>query len=60
MTTKIDLDIPIPFTLSDAPIPYRIRVETVSPELRAFVVPAGAPTAPRADGCHARRYPKVA
>ena len=38
-TTKLDR--PIPFTVTDpnAPVPYRVRVETASPDLRAFVVP---------------------
>jgi hypothetical protein len=30
---------PIPYTVTDLPIPYRVRVQTPSPELRAFVVP---------------------
>lgn len=30
---------PIPYTLTDIPVPYRVRVDTPSPELRAFVVP---------------------
>ena len=35
------LDRPIAYTVTDpdAPIPYRIRLETASPELRSFVVP---------------------
>ncbi len=35
----------IPYTLAvdpDAPVPFRIRVETPSAEMRAFVVPMGA------------------
>ena len=34
-------DRPIPYTVTDpdAPIPYRVRVATPSPELRNFVVP---------------------
>jgi len=30
---------PIPYVVTDLPIPYRLRVLTASPELRAFVVP---------------------
>jgi hypothetical protein len=30
---------PIPYAVTDLPIPYRVRVCTPSPELRAFVVP---------------------
>lgn len=29
----------IPYALVDAPTPYRVRVATASPDLRAFVVP---------------------
>lgn len=36
---KPQADRPIPYALTDAPIPYRVRVDTPSPELRAFVVP---------------------
>lgn len=50
-TKKTVADQPIPYLLNDAPIPYRIRVETPSPELRSFVVPKlsiqpSAPPAP--------------
>ena len=30
---------PIPYAVTDLPIPYRVCVGTPSPELRAFVVP---------------------
>ena len=30
---------PIPYTVTDLPIPYRVRVAAPSAELRAFVVP---------------------
>lgn len=30
---------PIPYVVTDLPIPYRVRVMTASPELRAVVVP---------------------
>ena len=33
------IDQPIPFTVVDLPIPYRVRVATSSPDLRKFVVP---------------------
>lgn len=33
------IDPPIPYLVNDQPIPYRVRVSTPSPELRAFVVP---------------------
>lgn len=36
-TTKIDQ--PVPYAITDLPIPYRVRVLTASPELRVFVVP---------------------
>lgn len=50
-TKKIAADKPIPYTVTDMPVPYRIRVDTPSPELRAFVVPRlnvqpSAPLAP--------------
>jgi hypothetical protein len=32
-------DSPIPYALTDVPIPYRVRVATASPTLRSFVVP---------------------
>lgn len=32
-------DQPIGYVVSDAPIPYRVRVGTASPALREFVVP---------------------
>ena len=35
-------DRPIPYTDIDAPIPFRLRVDPPSAELRAFVVPMGA------------------
>ena len=38
-------DRPILYTLTinpDAPIPHRLRVETSSAEMRAFIVPQGA------------------
>lgn len=46
-----NIDCPIPFALTDVPVPYCVRVETASPALRAFVVPrlgvrASAPPAP--------------
>jgi hypothetical protein len=34
---------PIPYAVTDLPIPYRVRVATPSPELRAFVVPYSQP-----------------
>lgn len=36
-----NIDRPIPFTVTDpdAPIPYRIRVSTLSPETREYIVP---------------------
>lgn len=37
MTTSTDR--PIPHTVTDLPIPYRVRVATASPALRQFVVP---------------------
>jgi|GEM_PF-2038515 len=38
----LNVDRPIPFTVTDpdAPVPYRVRVATPGPELRAFVVPS--------------------
>lgn len=47
MSKPLNVDRPIPFTVTDpdAPVPYRIRVSIPSPELRAFVVPSNrAPT----------------
>lgn len=40
-TPSPSIDAPIPFTVTDpdAPIPYRVRVGTLSAELRGFVVP---------------------
>jgi|HubBroStandDraft_2_1064218.scaffolds.fasta_scaffold25851_4 hypothetical protein len=38
-TTKSAADRRIPYLVNDLPVPYRVRVETASPELRAFVVP---------------------
>ena len=38
-TKKNPADQPIPYTVTDMPVPYRIRVDTPSPELRSFVVP---------------------
>jgi hypothetical protein len=42
MSKPLNVDQPIPFTVTDpdAPVPYRIRVATPSPELRAFVAPS--------------------
>jgi hypothetical protein len=36
-TSKLDQS--VPYIVTDLPIPYRMRVVTPSPELRAFVVP---------------------
>lgn len=33
------IDRPIPFTVTDLPIPYRVRVAAPSAELRGFVAP---------------------
>jgi hypothetical protein len=30
---------PIPYAVTDLPVPYRVRVLTASAELRAYVVP---------------------
>ena len=38
-TKKTAADQPIPFLVNDMPVPYRVRVDTPSPELRAYVVP---------------------
>jgi hypothetical protein len=38
-TDKIPADQPIPYLVNDLPVPYRIRMDTPSHALRAFVVP---------------------
>lgn len=34
-----DPEAPIPFLVTDMPVPYRVRVGTMSPDLREFMVP---------------------
>ena len=39
MKTTKKTEQPIPYLVTDLPVPYRVRVLTASPELRAFVAP---------------------
>ncbi len=36
---KTTIDQPIPYAVTDMPIPFRVRVGTPSSDLRSFVVP---------------------